>query len=1134
MKKKFLCLLLSALIILSVIPITANAAATSGSISSSVSWSYNSSTQTLTLSGSGYVSKTYSKYSTPPWNDYVGSITNLVISNGITGISSTSGTGDYYFTYGMTGLKNVYTNLSISLPSGVSKKALSELCGSSHTWGDYEYNTLFPNKGHYQVCSVCGEEGTASSHGSYEYKPNESYPSYHKQVCSVCGYTVSSRISCEYGSTYTNAGAQHYRVCTDCGYEKYENHSYNNSLTCKCGAEKHEHDWRVTANGNKLTVKCEGTSGTCDRNKDGGTLTVSAPANLTYDGEGKKATVNNQIDTDNSWNDSSYTLTYYKSQNGGWTQMYYNSTPSDLGSYQARVTSAHDSSVYAFVDFMIAKGPMNITAEDYNGKYDGKAHKISVTAPNKTDVYYSNSASGPWYSFASEYFQTAFTDVGENLVYYKVKDTDDYYTGADEVIGSRKVKITPADLNEYIDVTAEGLTVPFSRYDYSIISNTQVNHSIKVNYKFKSGISFLPGGHSLTVEYSTDGGSTWSKTNPKFINVGTYAVKYRISVQDRDSSSWEYVLSENFNTIEGEKTVVITKADLPFEDLVGYRGSYTGTRHYALGYSKDNVTWIPFEPWNHTFTYYEDLIYTFEWTDEDGVKKTTVASKKDGWQGRENWPNYLYQNVDEIEWNQKIGHKIKVTITDPKENYNPATFEYDVQIGPYRVKFNDVTVAYDGDEHTIEKVWAPRIVDRSLDKIIYSADGGETWVNTLPKYTDVGEYPIMWKATFDADGSGKIEDDEIRTGTNTLKITALELIVTANDNAISYGDEPAANGYTVTGFIDGDDASILEGEVTYTYDYQKGDSVGTYKITPAGLSLKEGSENYAFKYVDGALTVSPKVLSISWDKTEFIFDGSEQGPVPSFNNLEEGDEVIPTYEGSAINAGEDYPAQALSISGADAGNYVLPNDISTLFDIKKAPQNKPDVEGIDETAYNAKDGQIKGLKETMEYRAKGSEEWIPVTDPEVKLAPGTYEVRYSGNSNYEPSEAAEAVINPAEKLPQDPPKVTGIDETAPNKNDGQIDGLDKTMEYRVKGSEEWISVTDPDVKLAPGTYEVRYKETDTHKASEPTEVVINPAKASDKPATGDDSNLNTFAFLFIIASVGLVSVVMIRRRNFSF
>ncbi len=95
------------------------------------------------------------------------------------------------------------------------------------------------------------------------------------------------------------------------------------------------------------------------------------------------------------------------------------------------------------------------------------------------------------------------------------------------------------------------------------------------------------------------------------------------------------------------------------------------------------------------------------------------------------------------------------------------------------------------------------------------------------------------------------------------------LTVTANDNAITYGDAPAGNGVTYSGFVNGEGEDVLKKEglgYTFSYPYSAtglGD-VGNYTITPSGLL----ADNYDFRYVNGMLTVVARKLTFSLNSAE--------------------------------------------------------------------------------------------------------------------------------------------------------------------------------------------------------------------------------------------------------------------------
>ena len=106
MKKisKFLSIILTLIMVISIIPITASAATYSGACGDNVNWTYDSSTYTLTISGTGAMYDY--KYNNRPWESYKTKIKTIFINKNITKI------GTYAFHY--------FTKLeSVEIPDSV-------------------------------------------------------------------------------------------------------------------------------------------------------------------------------------------------------------------------------------------------------------------------------------------------------------------------------------------------------------------------------------------------------------------------------------------------------------------------------------------------------------------------------------------------------------------------------------------------------------------------------------------------------------------------------------------------------------------------------------------------------------------------------------------------------------------------------------------------------------------------------------------------------------------------------------------------------------------------------------------------------------------------------------------------------
>lgn len=146
---------------------------------------------------------------------------------------------------------------------------------------------------------------------------------------------------------------------------------------------------------------------------------------------------------------------------------------------------------------------------------------------------------------------------------------------------------------------------------------------------------------------------------------------------------------------------------------------------------------------------------------------------------------------------------------------------------------------------------------------------------TYTQYGKVGEYDII------VDISGLSSSNYSFTAVNgKLTVNKKELTVTAKNHEITYGEEPSANGYTINGFVNNENESVIKGleNLTYIIDYAQWQDIGRrYSITPKvdGLS----AVNYSFKAnSDGILKVKQLNIQLSgiiernYDGSEFLFD----------------------------------------------------------------------------------------------------------------------------------------------------------------------------------------------------------------------------------------------------------------------
>ena len=517
---------------------------------------------------------------------------------------------------------------------------------------------------------------------------------------------------------------------------------------------------------------------------------------------------------------------------------------------------------------------LSITVDPYENDYDAKAHTITVNGLTDGDkVEYSYDGGTTWESKLEKY-----TNVTEAPVQILVKVTNPNYTG--EVVEPGYVMIHPFEITLTADdksktfgekdpkltatesVTKAGTTRPDDqKITYKVSRGNQEaagtypdsilvkGDEIQGNYK----VTYVPGtftinqavrdekditvknykdvydaaSHSIKVngtvdgdkvEYSYDGGTTWSETLNQYTDVmAKTTIKVRVS-------------NPNYsNVIEKEGTVEIT----PFEMTVTANAA-------SKNFGENDPTWTAtVAPKNAGTTKPNDgieIVYGFSCKHEEAAGT---------------YENAIVPTGAETQGNYKV-------------DYVPADFvinkidrpaDLNVTAGSY----NEV---YDAQAHTITVSGTT-----AGDKVEYSYDGGATWSDTLKQYTNVAETPaqIVVRVT-NPNYVGEA------TATGSVIIRPFELTMKANDASKIYGfldPELTATEVLAEGTVRPDTQEI-------TYSVSRGDQedAGTYTDSIL-VSGEEIQGNYRVSYVPGTFTIttaSRDVNSISVADYRDIYD----------------------------------------------------------------------------------------------------------------------------------------------------------------------------------------------------------------------------------------------------------------------
>ena len=197
---------------------------------------------------------------------------------------------------------------------------------------------------------------------------------------------------------------------------------------------------------------------------------------------------------------------------------------------------------------------------------------------------------------------------------------------------------------------------------------------------------------------------------------------------------------------------------------------------------------------------------------------------------------------------------------------------------------------------------------------------GKSLGSTVP--TDAGDYRAVFKV---------VEDSNFKDLSETVNFTIRQktLTVTANPKTITYGDEPANDGVIYDGFISGEDEKVLKGTLDFDYDYQQYDKVGSYTITPKGLT----SGNYDITFTKGILTVEQKNVTIQdvAVKETKVYDGTTVAAITHNGRLSanfDGENLTfhvgtAAYDDKNVGADKTVTFSGFSLEGPAAKNYRL-------------------------------------------------------------------------------------------------------------------------------------------------------------------------------------------------------------------
>ncbi|WP_294637723.1 MBG domain-containing protein [uncultured Aquabacterium sp.] len=194
--------------------------------------------------------------------------------------------------------------------------------------------------------------------------------------------------------------------------------------------------------------------------------------------------------------------------------------------------------------------------------------------------------------------------------------------------------------------------------------------------------------------------------------------------------------------------------------------------------------------------------------------------------------------------------------------------------------------------------------------------------NAVTSFTNAGTYSVslnLLNSAYVLAAGG--------SATATFKITPAPLTVTATAASKTYDGAgySGGNGATYNGLVNNETASVLSGSLAYSGDSQGARNVGTYTITPSGLS----STNYAITYSGGTLTIDPRAITVTADNKNKTYGNGDPSLTwqVSSGSLVDGD----TLTGALSRApGENVGTYTIDASQLSNGNYLITANNGTL------------------------------------------------------------------------------------------------------------------------------------------------------------------------------------------------------------
>lgn len=340
---------------------------------------------------------------------------------------------------------------------------------------------------------------------------------------------------------------------------------------------------------------------------------------------------------------------------------------------------------------------------------------------------------------------------------------------------------------------------------------------------------------------------------------------------------------------------------------------------------------------------------------------------------------------------------------------------------------------------------------------------------------------------------------------------------------ISHGIAPAFN--VDTSYIlfvsaaEDEKASGTVGIINAINDYSGGEWKLTLLDSSRSFSADVGGQNNVSVEPSGDLQIS--------------YSGAQTGDNEYVSVLlcDNNDNIL--YYGNIAQNSASGTATLDIPSGLAVGNYTLKvfseqcngdykTDYASAFqdiDLKVTLPQETTPDASFEATGDSR-GTLSDVDTSMKYSVDGGNTWNDITDTTMEIT-GVTAVKdvkvYKPGNGTTTSDSEVQTIDVTQA--SQPAELVATGCTSSAQNDGQITGVDTTMEYRKSGDSDWTAVTGGSITgLVNGTYEVRVKANETALASPAAEVTVDayvpqenndPAGQTGSGTTGGSTGTDT-------------------------